>query len=85
MEIGQIEERIIIYSDGSQSEKGYNRAGIFLINSSFRDQESQAWNLGTKCKVYDAELFTIYKALQISYKKLKLGSQIFDIWIFSDS
>ena len=40
MEIGQIEERIIIYSDGSQSEKGYNGAGIFLINSSFTDQES---------------------------------------------
>jgi len=85
MEIGQIEERIIIYSDGSQSEKGYNGAGIFLTNSSFTDQESQAWNLGTECEVYDAELFAIYKALQISYKKLKLGSQIFDIWIFSDS
>ena len=63
MEIGQIEERIIIYLDGSQLEKGYNRAGIFLTNSSFRDQESQAWNLGTKYKVYDAELFAIYKAL----------------------
>ena len=85
MEIGQIEERIIIYSDGSQSEKGYNGAGIFLTNSSFTDQESQAWNLGTECEVYDAELFAIYKALQISYKKLKLGSQILDIWIFSDS
>ena len=40
MEIGQIEERIIIYSDGSQSEKGYNGAGIFITNSSFTRVDS---------------------------------------------
>ena len=78
-----IDDKIIVYSDGSQSEKGYNGAGIFLTNSSFSRQESMAWNLGKECEVYDAELFAILKALELGLKKSRI--ETLDIWIFSDS
>jgi ribonuclease HI len=49
-----IDDKIIRYPDGSQSERGYNGAGLFLTNSSFSNQKSVAWNLGLECEVYDA-------------------------------
>jgi ribonuclease HI len=79
----EIDDKIIIYSDGSQSEKGSNGVGIFLTNAKFSAQESFAWNLGTECEVFDAELFAIYKALEISSQRIKI--ETIDIWIFSDS
>jgi ribonuclease HI len=78
-----IDDKIISYSDGSQSDRGYNGAGLFLTNSGFSNQESLAWNLGQECEVYDAELFAIYKALEIGLQR-SLVSTI-DLWIFSDS
>jgi hypothetical protein len=48
-----IDDKIISYSDGSQSDRGYNGAGHFLTNSSFSNQESMAWNLGRECEVYE--------------------------------
>jgi ribonuclease HI len=78
-----IDDKIIVYTDGSQSEKGDNGAGLFLTNSSFSAQESMAWNLGQECEVYDAELFAIYKALEIGNQKSMVST--LDLWIFSDS
>ena len=78
-----IDDKIIVYSDGSQSERGYNGAGLFLTNSSFSAQESMAWNLGQECEVYDAELFAIYKALEIGNQRSQASTS--DLWIFSDS
>ena len=78
-----IDDKIIVYSDGSQSEKGYNGAGIFLTNSDFSKQDSQAWNLGKECEVYDAEIFAIYKALEIGNERVDI--ETLDIWVFSDS
>ena len=78
-----IDDKIIVYSDGSQSEKGSNGAGIFLTNSDFSKQDSQAWNLGKECEVYDAEIFAIYKALEIGNQKADI--ETLDIWVFSDS
>ena len=78
-----IDDKIIVYSDGSQSERGYNGAGIFLANSDFSKQDSLAWNLGKECEVYDAEIFAIYKALEIGNNRVDI--ETLDIWIFSDS
>jgi len=78
-----MDDKIIVYSDGSQSERGYNGAGLFLTNSSFSAQESMAWNLGQECEVYDAELFAIYKALEIGNQRSQASTS--DLWIFSDS
>jgi ribonuclease HI len=81
-----IDDRIIIYTDGSQSERGYNGAGLFLTNSSFSTQETMAWNLGQEYEVYDAELFAIYKALEIGNQRSYHDTLTFkDLWIFSDS
>src|ERR1700712_4299792 len=78
-----IDDKIISYSDGSQSDRGYNGAGLFLTNSSFSNQESLAWNLGQEYEVYDAELFAIYKALEIGLQRSMVST--IDLWIFSDS
>jgi ribonuclease HI len=78
-----IDDKIISYSDGSQSDRGYDGAGLFLTNSSFSNQESMAWNLGLECEVYDAELFPIYKALDIGLQRSMVST--IDLWIFSDS
>jgi hypothetical protein len=78
-----IDDKIISYSDGSQSDRGYNGAGFFLTNSSFSNQESMSWNLGLECEVYDAELFAIYKALDIGLQRSMVST--IDLWIFSDS
>jgi ribonuclease HI len=78
-----IDDKIISYSDGSQSDRGYNGAGLFLTNSSFSNQESMSWNLGQECEVYDAELFAIYKALEIGLQRSMVST--IDLWIFSDS
>ena len=78
-----IDDKIIVYSDGSQSERGYNGAGIFLANSDFSKQDSLAWNLGKECEVYDAEIFAIYKALEIGNNRVDI--ETLDIWVFSDS
>src|SRR5215469_6768436 len=78
-----IDDKIIVYSDGSQSEKGYNGAGIFITNSDFSKQDSLAWNLGKECEVYDAEVFAIYKALEIGSDRVDIDT--LDIWVFSDS
>src|ERR1700737_1402480 len=81
-----IDDKIISYSDGSQSDRGYNGAGLFLTNSSFSNQESLAWNLGQECEAYDAELFAIYKALEIGNQRSYHDTLTFkDLWIFSDS
>ena len=82
-EKSKIDDKIIVYSDGSKSERDYNRAGIFIANSDFSKQESMAWNLGKECKVYDAEVFAIYKALEIGNSRVDI--ETLDIWIFSDS
>src|SRR5215472_451122 len=78
-----IDDKIIVYSDGSQSERGYNGAGIFLANSDSTKQDSLAWNLGIECEVYDAEVFAIYKALEIGCDRSDI--ETLDIWILSDS
>lgn len=78
-----IDDKIIIYSDGSQSDRGYNGAGIFITNKAFTKQDCWAWNLGKECEVYDAELYAIKKALKTAYRRLQI--QTLDIWIFSDS
>ena len=78
-----IDDKIISYSDGSQSDRGYNGAGLFLTNSSFSNQESMAWNLGQEYENYDAELFAIYKALDIGLQRAMVST--IDLWIFSDS
>src|SRR5215469_15878995 len=66
-----------------QSEEGYNGAGIFIANSDFSKQNSLAWNLGKECEVYDAEIFAIYKALEIGNKRGEIEN--LDIWVFSDN
>jgi ribonuclease HI len=78
-----LDNKVIIYTDGSQLESGFNGAGLLLTNSNFSDQVSSAWNLGLECEVYDAELYAIYKALQMGIDKFKLAT--LDLWIFSDS
>src|SRR5215469_13250381 len=58
-------------------------AGIFIANSDFSKQNSLAWNLGKECEVYDAEIFAIYKALEIGNDRVDI--ETLDIWVFSDS
>jgi len=82
-ERSQIDDKIIVYSDGSQSERGYNGSGIFIANSDFSKQDSMAWNLGKECEVYDAEIYAIYKALETGNDRVDI--ETLDIWIFSDS
>jgi len=82
-ERSQIDDKIIVYSDGSQSERGCNGSGIFIANSDFSKQDSKAWNLGKECEVYDAEIFAIYKALEIGNDRVDI--ETLDIWVFSDS
>lgn len=83
--ISELDNKLIIYSDGSQSQKGSNGAGIFSSTSSFKVQNSQAWNLGTQCEVFDAELYAIYQAILLARKQAQHQIALQEVWIFSDS
>ncbi len=43
----------------------------------------KAWNLGSKCEVFDTELFAIKKAIDFAYEKTDIWTR--EIWIFSDN
>src|SRR6266498_3584521 len=62
------DDRIIIYTDGSKSETNQIGAGLVYITN-FSCYQWKAWNLGSKCEVFDAELFTIKKAIDFAYEK----------------
>src|SRR6266498_5921797 len=69
----QYDDRIIIYTDGSKSEINQIGAGL-IYTTNFSCYQWKVWNLGLKCEVFDAELFTIKKVINFIYKKT-------DIWI----
>lgn len=75
-----IQDKIILYTDGSRSIKEYNGSGVYLFDP--LEYQSFAWNIGAKQEIFDAEYFAIFKALEIAFQKL---SRIKEIWIFSDS
>src|SRR6266511_888449 len=57
----QHNDRIIIYIDGLKLETNQIDAGL-VYTTNFSCYQWKAWNLGLKCEVYNAELFTIKKA-----------------------
>jgi len=69
----QHDDRIIIYIDGLKSEINQIGAGLIYITN-FSYYQWKAWNLDSKCEVFNVELFTIKKAIDFTYKKT-------DIWI----
>jgi ribonuclease HI len=79
----RLDDNIVIYSDGSQSERGFNGSGLFITNNLFTNQNVLAWHLGKECEVYDSELYAIKMALEVSYSRLDLHTS--DLWVFSDS
>ena len=86
-----IDDKLIIYSDGSQSSEGSNSSGLFITNTYFSSQNSQAWNIGEECEVFDAELYAIQQALQLALDRVRTRNSIQPqpqpqhLWIFSDS
>src|SRR6266487_6250743 len=78
----QHEDRIIIYTDGSKSETNQIGAGL-VYTTNFNYYQWKAWNLNSKCEVFDAELFTIKKAINFAYEKTDIWTR--EIWIFSNS
>src|SRR6266536_1531443 len=78
----QHDDRIIIYTDGSKSETNQIGAGL-VYTTNFSCYQWKAWNLGSKCEVFDAELFAIKKAIDFAYEKTDIWTR--EIWIFSDS
>src|SRR6266487_869971 len=59
----QYDDRIIIYIDGSKSEPNQIGAGL-VYTTNFSCYQWKAWNLGSKCEVFDAELFAICQRVQ---------------------
>lgn len=82
-----VDDKLIIYSDGSQSSQGSNGSGLFTTNTLFSSQDAQAWNIGKECEVFDAELYAIQQALQLALDRVRSQQQPTpqEIWIFSDS
>src|SRR6266498_916477 len=78
----QHDDRIIIYTDESKSETNQIDAGL-VYTTNFSCYQWKAWNLGSKCEVFDTELFTIKKAIDFVYKKTDIWTR--EIWIFSDN
>ncbi len=54
----QHDDRIIIYTNRSKSETNQIGAGL-VYTTNFSCYQWKAWNLGSKCEVFDAELFAI--------------------------
>src|SRR6266536_909640 len=78
----QHNNKIIIYTDKSKSET--NQIGVGLIyTTNFSCYQWKAWNLDSKCEVFDAELFVIKKAINFAYEKTDIWTR--EIWIFSDN
>jgi ribonuclease HI/exonuclease III len=81
--------KILLYTDGSQGEiqnTKQNAAAVCQIgytNSQIRLQKSCYWNLGSEIEVADAEVFAIYKALQLAVKEADFT--IDAVYIFVDS
>jgi hypothetical protein len=65
----QCNNGIIIYTDGSKSENDQIGAGIVSIND-FKNYGWEAWNLGKKCEIFDAELFALKKVMEFALKTL---------------
>ena len=64
----QHDDRIIIYTDESKSKTNQIDAGL-IYTTNFSYYQWKAWNLGSKCEVFNTELFTIKKAINFTYKK----------------
>src|SRR6266498_2676196 len=78
----QHNDKIIIYTDRSKSETNQINAGL-VYTTNFSYYQWKAWNLGSKYEVFDAELFTIKKAIDFTYKNTDIWTR--EIWIFSDN
>ncbi len=64
----QYDDRIIIYTDRLKSE--INQISIGLVyTTNFNSYQWKAWNLDSKCEIFNAELFTIKKTINFAYKK----------------
>ena len=70
----QHDDRIIIYTDESKSETNQIGAGL-VYTTNFSCYQWKAWNLGSKCEIFDAELFAIKKAIDFTYKKRTYGHE----------
>src|SRR6266511_3953616 len=68
----QHNDRIIIYTDRSKSKTNQIDAGL-IYTTNFNYYQWKAWNLNSKYEIFNAELFTIKKAINFAYKKT-------DIW-----
>jgi len=83
-------EKAIFYTDGSQGEynnKLQNSASLCQIkkkNGQLRINQGRYWNLGHEIEVIDAEIFAIYKVLQLIDEK-QPEIKIDEIYIFVDS
>ncbi len=78
----QHNDRIIIYTNRLKSETNQIDAGL-VYTTNFIYYQQKAWNLGSKCEVFNTELFTIKKAIDFTYEKTDIQTR--EIWIFSDS
>ena len=67
----QVDNKLTIYSDGSQSSKDFNNWDLFTTNI-FSSQDAQALNIVKECEVYDAEFYVIQQAVQLVLNKLEL-------------
>src|SRR6266511_2572993 len=78
----QHDDRIIIYTDRSKSE--INQIGADLVYiTNFSCYQWKAWNLDSKYEIFNAELFTIKKAINFTYEKTDIWTR--EIWIFSNN
>ena len=78
----QYDNKIIIYTDRSKSETNQIGAGL-VYTTNFNYYQWKAWNLDSKCEIFNTELFTIKKVIDFAYEKMDIW--IREIWIFSDS
>src|SRR6266511_2619920 len=78
----QYNDRIIIYTDKLKSETNQIDAGL-VYTTNFSCYQWKAWNLGLKCEVFNAELFTIKKTIDFTYEKTDIWTR--EIWFFSNS
>jgi ribonuclease HI len=83
------EANLLFYTDGSQGViqgTKQNAAAVCQIgytNSLIRLQKCLCWNLGSEIEVADAEVFAIYKALQLAVEMADFT--IDTVYIFVDS
>jgi len=71
---GQHDDRIIIYTDESKSETNQIDASL-IYTTNFSYYQWKAWNLGSKYEVFNAELFTIKKTINFTYKKTNIWTR----------